>query len=132
MHEDHTYHDEIAAGRGPGGPAPRPRGATRLFLEVLPPGLHPAPTVCPARSEDLLQDRLARGRPVAGGLRRVAHRPRPGQGPALFHPLLCCPAAPKKGEVVCLLFQATVRAEERGLIDERPEAASDAIGLENR
>src|SRR5271168_3507115 len=38
----------------------------------------------------------------------------------------------KKGEIVFLLIQATVRAEDRGLIAERPEAAIDATGLESQ
>lgn len=41
-------------------------------------------------------------------------------------------AALKKGEVVFLLIQATVRAQDRGLIAERPEAAIDATGLESQ
>jgi Transposase DDE domain len=41
------------------------------------------------------------------------------------------PAA-KKGEVVCLLFRATTRAKESGLIGEKPTAAVDATGLESR
>ncbi|HZY90013.1 MAG TPA: transposase [Gemmataceae bacterium] len=40
--------------------------------------------------------------------------------------------AAKKGEFVLLLFQATARAQERGLIGDKPEAAIDATGLESR
>jgi hypothetical protein len=41
-------------------------------------------------------------------------------------------AAVKKGESVRLLFQATARAQESGLIGEKPTAALDATGLESR
>src|SRR5919109_4830155 len=129
---DDTHHDEIAAGGGPGGPAPGPGEPARLLLEVLPQGLHPGPAVRLPGPEDLLQDRLPRGRAAPRRLRRAARRPRPGQGPPLLHPLQGRAAAVKKGEVVLLLFQATVRARESGLIDEKPEAAVDATGLESR
>jgi len=41
-------------------------------------------------------------------------------------------AAAKKGEVFYLLYQATARAQESGLIGDKPEAAIDATGLESR
>src|SRR3954466_951201 len=106
-HDYYTTDDQIAAGGGPGGPAPRGRGPARLLVQVLPQGLHPAPAVRPAGPEDLLQDRLPRRRRAAGRLLRAARRPPPGQGPALLHPLLRREAALKKGEFVLLLFQAT-------------------------
>src|SRR5438309_11316357 len=95
----------IAASCGPRGPAPRPGGPARLLLQVLAPGLHPAPAVRPAGPEDLLQDRLPRRHPTAGGLRRVARGTWPGRRPTLLHPLLRRPAALKKGEFVLLPFQ---------------------------
>src|SRR5262249_20704209 len=102
-HDYYTTDDQIAAGRGPRGAAPRPRGTARLLVEVLPQGLHTAPALRPAGPEDLLQDRLPRCRRLAPRLPRAARRPRLGQGPALLHPLLRRTAAAKKGEVVCLL-----------------------------
>src|SRR5437588_6274102 len=131
-HDYYTHDDQIATGRGPRGAAPRPGSPARLFLEVLPQGLHPAPTLRPPGPEDFLQDRLPRPGPDARRLRRTPRRPQPGQGPALLHPLQGRTAAAKKGEVVCLLFQATARAQDYGLIGERPEAAIDATGLESR
>src|SRR5262249_11180800 len=131
-HDNYTTNDQIAAGGRSGGAAARGRGSARLLLEVFPQGLHPAPTVCPAGPEDLLQDRLPRPRPVAPGLRRIARRTPLGRRPALLHPLLRGQTAAKKGEVVLLLFQATVRAAQGGLIGSKPEAAIDATGLESR
>src|SRR5438270_6447189 len=131
-HDYYTTDDQIAASRGPGGPAPRSRGPARLLLEVLPQGLHPAPAVRPAGPEDLLQGRLPRRRPDARGLRRPARRPRPGPRPALLYPLQGRPAAAKKGDFVGLLFRATARAQEGGLIGDKPEAAIDATGMESR
>src|SRR5215475_767272 len=131
-HDYYTTDDQVAAGRGPRGPAPRPGGPARLLLQVLPQGLHPAPAVRPAGPEDLLQDRLPRPHPAAARLRRAARGTRPGRRPALLHPLLRRQAAPKKGEFVLLLFQATARAREGGLIGAKPEAALDATGLESR
>ena len=40
--------------------------------------------------------------------------------------------SPKKGAVIALLWQATVRAQAGGLIGAKPEAAVDATGLESR
>jgi hypothetical protein len=40
--------------------------------------------------------------------------------------------AVKKGGFVCLLFQATARAQQGGLIGAQPEAAIDGTGLESR
>src|SRR5215470_535826 len=131
-HDYYTTDDQIAAGCGPGGAAPRSRGPARLLVQVLAQGLHPAPAVCPAGPEDLLQDRLPRPRPVAPGLRRAARGTPFGRRPALLHPVLRGQAAVKKGEVVLLLFQATARAEQGGLIGAKPEAAIDATGLESR
>src|SRR5215831_758141 len=132
MDDYDTHHDQIAAGRRPRSSAAGPGGPAGLFLEVLAARLHPAPALRPAGPEDLLQDRLPRPRRPAPGLRRVARRPRAGQAAALLHPLLRRRAALKKGEVVLLLFQATVRAQGRGLIGDKPEAAVDATGLESR
>src|SRR5215470_5976920 len=132
MYHDYTNYDQIATGGCPGSLRACPRGDARLLLQVLAPGLHPAPALRPAGPQDLLQDRLPRRCPTAARLRRAARRPGPGQGPALLHPLLRRRAAAKKGEVVLLLFQATARAQERGLIDDQPEAAVDATGLESR
>lgn len=58
--------------------------------------------------------------------------PRPGQGPPLVHPLLRRAAALRKGDFVLLLFQATARAKQGGLIGDKLEAAIDATSLENR
>ena len=52
--------------------------------------------------------------------------------PALLDPLLRRQAAAKKGEFVVLLFRATVRAQEGGLIGAKPTAAVDATGMESR
>src|SRR5262245_24634381 len=131
-HDYFTTDVQVAAGGGPGGPAPGPRSSARLLVQVFPQGLHPAPAVRPAGPEDLLQDRLPRRGATAEGLRRAARRPRPGRRPALLHPLLRGQAALKKGEVALLLFRATLRAEQGGLIGEKPEAAVDATGLESR
>src|SRR5262245_38091950 len=131
-HDYHTTDDQIAAGRGPRGLAARPRNLARLLLQVLAPGLHPAPAVRPAGPKDLLQGRIPRPRPAARGLQRPARRPGAEPGAALLHPLQGRRAAAKKGEFVLLLFQATARAQGRGLIGEKPEAAVDATGLESR
>src|SRR5262245_11990356 len=124
-HDYNTTHDQIAAGGGPGSPAPGARSHSRLFLQVLAEGFHPAPALRPAGPQNLPENRLPRAGPNAGGLPRAARRPRLGQTASLFHPLQSRTAALKKGEATFLLIVALVRAQDRGLIDERPEAAID-------
>src|SRR5262245_44035204 len=131
-HDYHTTPDQIAASGGPRGFAPRPGGSACLFSQVLAAGLHPAPTLRLAGPEDLLQDRLPRPRPTAPRLQRLARRPRPGSRPPLRPPLQGRRAAANKGEFVLLLFQATARAQDGGLIGDKPEAAIDATGLGSR
>src|SRR6185369_3315412 len=70
--------------------------------------------------------------PDARRFRRTPRRPRPGQNPRSFHRPQSPTAVLKKGAVVFLLLQATVRALDSGLINERPEAAIDATGLESQ
>src|SRR5262245_23649533 len=131
-YEDHKTDDQVATRRGPGGAAPGAGGPADLLVEVLAPGLHPAPAVRPAGPEDLLQDRLPRPRPADRGLRRAARGPRATPGAALLDPLLRRQAAAKKGEVVRLLLRATARARQGGLIGDKPTAAIDATGMESR
>ena len=111
--------------RWPGRPCPLTRRSSRQ-------GLHPAPALRRPGPEDLPQGRLPGRRPGARGLRRAAPGPGPGRGPALLDPLLRRQAAAKKGEFVVLLFRATARAREGGLIGPEPTAAVDATGLESR
>ena len=51
---------------------------------------------------------------------------------SLLDPVLRRQAAAKKGEFLLLLFRATARAQEGGLIDAKPTAAVDATGMESR
>src|ERR1700745_2974376 len=125
-------HDQIAASGGPRGIARGPGRSAGVFLEILPEGLYPTPTLCPAGPQDLLQDGLPRAHPDAPRLLRTPRRSRPGQGSALLHALQGPEAAAKKGEPVFLLITATVRAQERGLIGSQPEAAVDATGLDSQ
>src|SRR5262249_6901436 len=94
-------------------------------------GLHPTPALRHPGPQDVLQDRLPRRRPAPGRLRRAARRLGAGQGAPLLHPVLRGQAAAKKGEVVLLLAQATVRATQGGLISGHPTAAWDGPGWDS-
>src|SRR5215831_13659064 len=131
-HEDPIPDDQVASGRCPGGAAVGPRGFAGLFRRAQPQGLHPTPALRHPGPQDVLQDRLPRRRPAPGRLRRAARRPGAGQGASLLHLVLRGQAAAKKGEVVLLLAQATVRAAQGGLIGGQPTAAVDATGLDSR
>src|SRR5262249_25454946 len=132
MYEYYTSDDQIATGRGARGAAPGAGVPAPLLVQVLPPGLHPAPAVRPAGAQDLLQDRLPRPHPAARRLRRAAPGSRAGGGPPLLHPLLRRRAAPQKKGFATLLLGAALRAADGGLTGPKPEAAVDATGLESR
>src|SRR5262249_26063628 len=116
----------------PGGPAPGARGPAGLLQQVLPQGLHAAPAVRHPGAEDVLQDRLPRRHPAAGGLRRTPRGAGPGRGAALLDPLLRRQAAVKKGESALRLSRPPAPARAAGLLGGRPPAAVDATGRESR
>ena|SRR2546423_11808469 len=130
-HNDSTD-DEITSCSGAGGLAHGPPSHFGLFRQVLAPGLHAASALCHPCLEELPQDRL----PGSGSVpRRFSRAPRgsgPGKAASLLDALQSRTAAFKKGESFFLLVQATVCAQQRGLIDDRPEAAVDATGLDSR
>src|SRR4029079_5422765 len=119
-HEDPTSDDQVAAGRGPGGPTLGERSIAGLLLEVQPQGLHSAPTVCCPGPQDLPQDRLPGCRRLSRRLRRTPGRRGTGEGARSVHPLLRQEATLKKGAFVVLLLRATTSAVESGLIAEKP------------
>src|SRR4029079_15810341 len=131
-YEDHKTDDQVATGRGPGGAAPGTGEPAGLLLEVLPPGLHPAPAVRHLGPQDVPQGRLPRRGGAPGRLRRAALRPGAAQAARPLHPLLRRQKAAKKGEFVLLLFRATARAQQGGLIPDGPTAAVDGTGMESR
>src|SRR5262249_33230492 len=127
---NHKTDDQVAAGRGAGSVAFGPGGDAGVLVEVLPQGLHPAPAVRRAGAQDVPQGRLPRRRRAPGRLLRASLRFGPVQAARPLHALLRRQKAAKKGDFVVLLFAATARAEEAGLIGEKPTAAVDATGME--
>src|SRR2546423_1028586 len=111
-----TTHDQIAAGGGSGSFAPRTRCHAGILLEGFAAGLHAASTFCPVSPQDLLQDRLPRLDRDARGFLRTPRRSRARQSPSLLDALQGPSAVVKKGEPVFLLIEATVRAQDSGLI----------------
>src|SRR5581483_4683595 len=132
LHEDPDPDDQVAPGRGPGGPAAGEGRPAGVHVGPQPQGLHRPPAVRRPGPQDVPQDRLPGGRPVPGRLRRDPRRPRAGQGAPLLDPVLRGLPAAKKGEAVVLLACATTSAADRGLIGPRPTAAVDGTGLESR
>src|SRR5436190_18657806 len=124
-YEDPNPHEQVPAGRGPGGARARPGGPPGLHLGPQPEGLHRPPAVRRPGPQDVLQDRLPGHHPAPDGLRRPPEGPRAGEGAPLLDPLLRGRAAAKKGEAVSLLYRATMAASDRGLIGDEPTAAVD-------
>src|SRR6516164_6360155 len=133
MHENYNAnHEQITAGGGPGSSAGSPGCLAGVLLKVFAPRFHPAPAFCSGGPQDVPQDRLSRADPHAAGLQRAARRSRPGQGAPLLDALQSHRAAAKKGEPLILFVAAIVRAQDCGLVEQQPEAAVDATGLESQ
>src|SRR3954471_20882446 len=131
-YEDPSPDDQVPTGRSPRSLTSGPRCPARVLRGPQPQGLHPAPAVRRPRPQDVPQDRLPRRGPVPRRLRRIAGRPRAGEGAPLLDALLRGRPAAKKGEVVVPLLHATTSARDRGLIGRAPTAAVDGTGLESR
>src|SRR5512146_2391709 len=132
MYEDHSSHDQVAAGVGPHRLGHRQDRTAAVLLEVLPTRLHPAPTLRPAEPARAPQGRLPRPGADPPRMGRVARRPRPEEGPRPLHDPEGGPAAARKKGVDALLGQTVAEARARRLIAAKPRAAIDATGYETR
>src|SRR5262249_45003563 len=132
MYEHYTSDDQIAAGGGAGSLAPGAGVPAPLLVQVLPPGLHPAPAVRPAGAQNLLPDRLPRRHANARRLRRAAPRPRPGRDPALLPPAPRPRPGPQKKGFPPPPGGPPPPPPPRGLTPPKPAAAGAPPGLESR
>src|SRR5262245_5637549 len=102
--------DQVPAGHGPRGARVGPAVPAGVHVGPQPQGLHEPPTLRHPGPQAVPEDRLPRGRAVPPRLRRVAGRPRAGEGPELLDPVLRRGAAPQKGAFVVLLFRTATSA----------------------
>src|SRR5512135_2403262 len=116
MDEDHSSHDQVAPGVGPHYPGHRQDRTVAVLLEILPSGLHPAPTLRPAEPARVPHGRLPRPGADPPRMGRVARHPRPEEGPRPLHPPEGGHSAARKKGVDALLGQTVAEARARRLI----------------
>ena len=128
----HAYHDQIAGGSGKNRLANCQSQPAHLFFQILSSRFHAASAICNTGFTPVPQDRLSRHNPDTQGLLRTSQGPWPQENTPLFHPLLCRKTAFKKRAFESFLNTIFEQASDIGLLDEHPQAAVDATGLESR
>jgi len=123
--------DQIADGTGESGYADRKDRTEHLFLCLFSSRLYAASAIRNTGSTSIPQDRLQGHNPDAQGLFRLTKSPGPKESAALLDSLLCRTTAGKKRAFENLLTGIFDQAGSMGLLDEHPEAAIDATGLES-
>jgi len=132
LYGNEKKNDQIAGGSGKNRSARRQSQSVHLFFPLFSPRLYPAPAICNTGLTPVSKDRLSWHNPDAQRLLRPTRSSGPQKSTALFHTLLCRKKAPKKRAFESLLNSIFDQAEAIGLLDEHPEAALDATGLESR
>jgi hypothetical protein len=128
----HEIHDQITSCSCPSGTQYWQCGYACLLRAVFSKSIHSTTTICNPCSKAVSQDRLPRHNPNASRLFRPAPRSQTEEGTSLLHSLLRRATVAKKRAFDSLLRACLQRATEISLIDERPEVAIDATGLETR
>jgi len=130
--ETHAFHDQIANQAGPDGFESGPGRPAGLLQSIFKQNLHSTAAVCHSGAAPVSENRLSRNNSNAARFLRSAPRLETEAGAALFHPLLRPAKALKKRAFDRLLDSIFKRARACGLINEKPEGAIDATGLESR
>ena len=124
--------DQIAGGAGKNRSAHRQSQPVHLFFQLFPSRLYTTPAICNTGLTPVSQDRLSWHNPDAQGLLRSTQSLGAKESTSLFHSLLRRKTASKKRAFESLLNGIFDCVEAIGLLDEHPEAAIDATGLESR
>jgi len=132
LHGNKKSNDQIAHRTGQNGSADRKDRTVHLFFPLFPSRLHSTSAICYAGLTSVPQDRLSGHNPDAQGLFRLTKSPGPKESTTLLNPLLCRTTAGKKRAFESLLTGIFDWAKSIGLLDEHPDAAIDASGLESR
>ncbi len=132
VHGDKKKNDQIAGGSGKNRSAKRQNQSVHLFFQLISPRLYSTSIICDTGFTSVPQDRLSRHNSDAQGLFRLTQSFGPQKGTTLFHTLLCRTTASKKRAFESILDATFSQADNIGLLDEHPQAAVDATGLEGR
>jgi len=132
LHGNKKSNDQIAHRTGQNGSADRKNRTVHLFFPLFPSRLHSTSAICHTGLASIPQDRLSGHNPDAQGLFRLTKSPGPKESTTLLNPLLCRTTAGKKRAFESLLTGIFDWAKSIGLLDEHPDAAIDASGLESR
>jgi len=132
LYGNEKKNDQIAGGSGKNRPANRQSQLARLFFSLFTSRFYTTSAICNIGVAPVPQDRLSWHNPDAQGLFRPSQSLGFKETATLFHTLLCRETARKKRAFESLLNGILEQAEAMGLLDEHPQAAVDATGLESR
>lgn len=123
--------DQIASIAGKNGSTRSQRFSAGLFPPILAKGFYPASIIHHPGLTPISKDRLSRHHTNATGLLRPSQCPGTEKSTTLLNTLLCRKKAAKKRGFESLLNGIFSQADAIGLLDEHPQAAVDATGLES-
>jgi len=123
--------DQIAGGSGKNRSTNRQSQFVHLFFQLFSARFYSTSIVCDTGFTSVPQDRLSRHYPDAQRLLRLTQSFKPQKSTTLFHALLCRKKASKKRAFENFLNTIFEQASDIGLLDEHPQAAVDATGLES-
>lgn len=132
IYENEKKNDQIASCAGQRGIEGGQSRSAGVFPPVFTEDIHPASAICDSGSTAISEDRLSRYDTDAQGFLRSTQGLGPQEGAALLHSLLCREKAGKKRAFDQLLKAIFRRAKAINLLDEYPQGAVDATGLEAR
>ena len=132
VHGNKKKNDQIAVGSGKTSSTLGQSQSIHLFFSLFPSRLYTTPIICGTGFTPVPQDRLSWHNPDARGLLRLTQSFGSQEGAALFHALLCRKKASKKRAFESFLNAIFGQANDTGLLDDHPQAAVDATGLESR
>jgi len=132
VHGNKKKNDQIAGGTGKTSYANRQSQFVHLFFQLFSSRFYPTSIVCDTGFTPVPQDRLSWHNPDAQRFLRLTQSFGPQKGTTLFHALLCRKTASKKKPFESFLNTIFEQANDIGLLDEHPQAAVDATGLESR
>jgi transposase len=132
VHGNKKKNDQIAGGSGKTSSALGQSQSIHLFFTLFASRLYSTSIVCDTGFTPVSQDRLSWYNSDAQRPLRLTQSFGHQKGTTLFHTLLCRKTVSKKRAFESFLNTIFEQANDIGLLDEHPQAAVDATGLENR
>ncbi len=132
VHGNKKKNDQIAGGSGKNRSANCQSQSVHLFFQLFSSRFYPTSIVCDTGFTPVPKDRLSWHNSDAQRFFRSTQSFEPQKGTTLFHTLLCRKTASKKRAFESFLNTIFEQANDIGLLDEHPQAAVDATGLESR